>query len=101
MSPRNTKPTKSVRFPTHKKISEIREICVSLRKEVLFFLQEYHGVGGDTFFTASEAEAFGGGGFNAHLAKRATHARRQLLLHGRDMRVDFWAFGTDSDVAVA
>ena len=54
-----------------------------------------------TFFTASEAEAFGGSGFDAHLAERATHARRQLLLHGRDMRIDFWAFGTDSDVTVA
>ena len=74
---------------------------MSQRKEVLFFLQECHSVGRYTFFTTGEAEAFGGGGFNAHLSKRATHARRQLFLHGWDMRIDFWAFGADSDVAVA
>ena len=68
---------------------------------VLFFLQEGYGVGSDAFFSSGEAEAFGGGGFDAHLAERATHARRQLFLHGWDVGIDFGAFGADSDVAVA
>ena len=43
VSQRNTKPTQSVRFPTHKKISEIREICVSQRNTKPHTIREiYH-----------------------------------------------------------
>ena len=67
---------------------------------MLFFLQEGYGVGSDAFFSSGEAEALCGGGFDAHLVEFAAHTCSHLLLHSRDVGIDFGTLSADGDIAI-
>ena len=67
----------------------------------LFAGDTHRGISRDAFFSACKTEFLGGGGFDADVIDRASDTFGESLLHSRNMRIDFRAFGADGDVCIA